>query len=70
MKECGEVLDNQRQRRHFAEYLAGLMIAERKSVVGINPEFAQTADQSCLNRFSTEPDWDVEGLNQRRLAWL
>jgi hypothetical protein len=25
-----------------------LMVAERKSVLGINREFAQTTDQSCL----------------------
>ena len=32
------------QRRHFGEYLTGLMVAERKSVSGINREFAATTD--------------------------
>ena len=41
-----------------------------KNVSGINREFAQTTDQSCLNRFLTEADWDVEQLNQRRLDFL
>ena len=45
-------------------------MAERKNVSGINHEFAQTTDQSCLNRFLTEADWDVNQLNQRRLAFL
>lgn len=55
------------QRQHFAEYLTGLMVAERKTVRGINEEFADTTDQSCLNRFLTAVAWDVAALNQRRL---
>src|SRR5262249_11985266 len=37
---------------------------------GINREFALTTDQSCLNRWLTEVQWDVQSLNDRRLAWL
>jgi DDE superfamily endonuclease len=55
------------QRRHFGEYLTGLILAERKTVRGINGEFAETTDQSCLNKFLTEVEWDVGSLNQRRL---
>ena len=58
------------QRRHFAEYLTGLLMAANKTVSGINREFAETTDQSCLNRFLTEVPWDVEALNDRRLEWL
>jgi hypothetical protein len=58
------------QRRHFAEYLTGLMVAQRRTVLGIHREFAETTDQSCLNRFLTEAPWDVEALNQRRLELL
>jgi len=66
----GNVFDTEAARRHFAEYLTGLMIAERKTVSGINREFALTTDQSCLNRCLTEVQWDVQTLNDRRLAWL
>lgn len=55
------------QRKHFAEYLTGLILADRKTVAGINREFADTTDQSCLNRFLTETDWDVQALNDRRI---
>src|SRR3954462_14330980 len=61
------LLPNEPQRRRFGEYLTGLFVAERKNVSGINREFAQTTDQSCLNRFLTDADWDVAQLNQRRL---
>ncbi len=66
----GDVFDNEPARRHFAEYLTGLMVAERKTISGINREFAITTDQSCLNRWLTETTWDVHALNERRLEWL
>jgi hypothetical protein len=66
----GDLFKNEPERRHFAEYLTGLMIAERKTVSGINSEFAVTTDQSCLNRFLTEVPWDATELNRRRLEWM
>jgi hypothetical protein len=65
-----DLFANECQRRHFAEYLTGLFVAERKTVLGIHDEFARTTDQSCLNRFLTEAVWDVDDLNSRRLELL
>jgi DDE superfamily endonuclease len=70
VEQFGAVFANEPERRHFAEYLTGLLVAEQKTVSGINAEFAQTTDQSCLNRWITEVDWDVAKLNELRLAWL
>ena len=70
LAQYGDLFSNECQRRHFAEYLTGLFVAERKSVLGIHSEFAETTDQSCLNRFMTEAAWNVESLNQRRLDEL
>jgi hypothetical protein len=70
LREFGDLLPNEPQRRHFAEYLTGLFVAQRKSVAGMNREFAHTTDQSCLNRFLTHADWDAAQLNQRRLDFL
>ena len=66
----GHLFANEPQRRHFAEYLTGLYVAEHKNVTGINREFAQTTDPSCLNRFLTAADWDVTALNGARLDFL
>src|SRR2546421_6376808 len=66
----GEVFDTEPARRHFAEYLTGLIVAENKTISGINREFALTTDQSCLNRWLTEVQWDVTALNDRRLVWM
>ena len=66
----GPLFHNQRQRQHLGEYLTGLYVAQRKSVNGINAEFADTTDQSCLNRWLNESPWDVSALNEARLAEL
>ena len=70
VRDFGDLFSCEPQRRHFAEYLTGLMIAHNKTITGINGEFAETTDQSCLNRFITQVDWDAEELNQRRLDLL
>src|SRR3982751_4554848 len=70
LRAFDDLFANDCQRRHFAEYLTGLYVADRKNISGINREFAQTTDQSCLNRFLTDADWDVALLNQRRLELL
>lgn len=66
----GDLFYGEPQRRHFAEYLTGLMVAQRKTVLGISDEFPEGADQSCLNRFLTAVDWDEYAVNQRRLELL
>jgi hypothetical protein len=66
----GDLFANDCQRRHLGEYLTGLFVAERKTVLGIHEEFARTTDQSCLNRYLTEARWDAQALNHRRLEQL
>src|SRR6476660_10035653 len=70
LRDFGDLFANEPQRRHFAEYLTGLYVAARKTVCGINAEFARSRDQSCLNRFLHLDTWDVHALNQRRLDLL
>jgi hypothetical protein len=70
VERLADLFPNEPQRRHFAEYLTGLIVARNKSVSGINAEFVDTTDQSCLNRFVTGADWDVDELNARRLELL
>lgn len=68
--QFGDLFPNDPSRRHFAEYLTGRLVAEHKTVSGIVREFAQTSDQSCLNRWLTQAPWDIERLNAHRLEWL
>jgi DDE superfamily endonuclease len=70
LERFADLFANEPQRRHLGEYLTGLIVARNKTVTGINAEFMTTTDQSCLNRFVTEAEWDVEKLNARRLELL
>jgi hypothetical protein len=70
LRDYWDLFANEPQRRHFAEYLTGLYVAARKTVSGINAEFARTTDQSCLNRFVHLDSWDIQAINQRRLDLL
>jgi hypothetical protein len=69
IKRFGHIFANEPERQHFGEYLTGLLLAQRKTVNGMNAEFAQTTDQSCLNRWITSVDWSVETLNEERLQF-
>ena len=70
LREFAEFFLREEQDRHFAEYLTGLMVAAKKNVAGINSEFADTTDQSCLNRFLNRVEWDAQEINERRLEML
>src|SRR4051794_14622288 len=70
LENFGDLFANEPQRRHFAEYLTGLYVAARKTVTGINAEFAETTDPSCLNRFVHLEAWDEQSLHQRRPGLL
>src|SRR4029434_2660166 len=66
----GDLFATEPARQHFAEYLTGLIVAEKKTVSSINRELVVTTDQACLNRWLTEGQWDGTALNARRLRWL
>ena len=70
LEQFADLFDNECQRRHFAEYLTGLLIAQRKTVRSIQKEFANSTDQSCLNKFLNKVLWDAQELNEQRLRWL
>ncbi len=70
LSEFGPIFANEQQRKHFAEYLTGLMIAQNKTVTRINSEFAKTTDQSCLNRFFTDSPQVIKDFNELRLELM
>jgi hypothetical protein len=46
------------------------MVAEHKTVSGLNRECAVTTNQSGLHQWLTEVTWEVKALNDRRVEWL
>lgn len=52
-------------------YLSGLMTSPNKTVEGINRLFVlDVQDQSTLNRFLTDSEFDIDALNRRRVEWM
>jgi len=55
----------------FKRYVSGLMIAENKTVEGINRiVVVESRNQSSLNRLLTESPYSLKALNDARLAML
>jgi len=67
---------NEPQRKHCANDLTGLFLAQSKTVAGITGEIVGASDQSCLNPPNDETtqmnevEWDHEELNATRINWL
>jgi hypothetical protein len=57
------------QRKHFREYLTGLIVGDAATVTAINNLFLDRNDQSALNKFLTRAEWDEIDLNRRRVQW-
>lgn len=55
------------QLDHFARYLTGLIVSDNRTVQGINDNFVFRKDQSNLNRFLTEANWDEGKVERRRI---
>lgn len=57
------------QRKHFREYVTGLIAGDEATVTAINNLFLERNDQSALNKFLTQAEWDEMELNRRRVQW-
>lgn len=58
------------QFAHFVTYLTGLIVSTNKTVQGINNNFIARKDQSNLNHFITDSQWDEESVNTRRIELI
>jgi len=61
------VFQTEEQVKHFCEYVTGLIVGDKKTVAAINALFLNNNDQSALNKFLTQADWDECELNRRRV---
>jgi hypothetical protein len=55
------------QVKHFCEYVTGLIAGDQATITAINALFLNKNDQSALNKFLTQAEWDEEELNHRRV---
>jgi hypothetical protein len=52
------VFQAEEQERHFCEYVTSLIAGDKKTVAAINGLFLNNNDQSALNKFLTQAEWD------------
>lgn len=63
------VFQRKEQRKHFCEYVTGLIAGDKATVQAINDLFLNKNDQSALNKFLTQAEWDEIELNRRRINY-
>jgi len=62
------------QLKNIEKYLTGLIVSDKATISTVNSMFLDGIldgkDQSSLNRFLTESDWDEEEVNEKRIQLL
>ena len=64
------LFENQKQYRHFQNYLTGLIVLPNKSMANTSRCTLDSADKTNLSRFMSESPWFQEQVNHRRLIYL
>lgn len=65
-----DLFENQKQYRHFQNYLTGLIALPNKSMANISRCILDSADKTNLSRFMSEAPWLEEQVNERRLNYM
>ena len=63
------VFQTAEQRKHFCEYVTGLIAGDKATITAINALFLNKNDQSALNKFMTQAQWAEDELNYRRVQF-
>ena len=67
LSNFASVFTTDEQKKHFCEYITGLIAGDKATVTAINALFFNKNDQSALNKFITRAEWDEDELNRRRV---
>jgi len=65
-----DLFENQKQYRHFQNYVTGLIVLPNKSMANISRCILDSADKTNLSRFMSEAPWFQDQVNHRRLRYL
>jgi len=65
----GPVFQTAEQRKHFCEYVTGLIAGDKATITAINELFLNKNDQSSLNKFMSQAQWAEDELNYRRVQF-
>lgn len=67
LERFGFIFQSRQQRKHFCEYVTGLIVGDNATIEAINELFLTKNDQSSLNKFITQAKWDEFKLNDHRV---
>jgi len=67
LAQFAPVFQTAEQRKHFCEYVTGLIVGDKATISAINALFLNNNDQSALNKFLTQAVWDENQLNYQRV---
>ncbi len=65
-----DLFDNQREFRHFQNYLTGLMVLENTSMANMANCIVNSADKTNLSRFFSDAPWREQEMNDRRIDYM
>lgn len=69
MMHFASVFKTPEQKKHFCEYVTGLIAGDEATITGINALYLNKNDQSSLNKFVTQAKWDEVELNRKRIEF-
>ena len=58
------------QQIHMKRYVTGLAVLPKITIATMNSAFIEKHDQSAMNRFLTESDWNEKELNNKRFEYM
>jgi len=65
-----KIFENQKQYRHFKNYLTGLITLDNKSMANMARCILDSADKTNISRYLSETSWREEELNDRRVSYM
>jgi len=65
-----DLFGDERQYRHFQNYLTGLIVLENKSLANISRCTLKSADKTNLSRFLSEAPWSPREVQNRRIEYM
>jgi hypothetical protein len=68
LREFESIFSTKEQKKHFCEYVTGLIAGDEATITAINNLFLNKNDPSALNKFITQASWDEKALNQQRIS--
>ena len=69
-EQFSDVFNHPAQLEHFKEILAGLLVADNRTIAGIHQRLIDGDEYDALRKFLSRSPWSAEKLQTERLKWI